>query len=65
VILGASLLAGIIWWMGNPLNPPHQNGVGSDHYLSLNPIWNEAVLGMAMFIMALLTFSLRSWLLIS
>ena len=60
VILGASLVAGIIWWIGNPLNHSHQNGPGLDHWLSLNPIWTEAALGAAMFLMALLTFSIRA-----
>jgi undecaprenyl-diphosphatase len=60
VILGASLLAGIIWWLRNPLSHSHQDGVGSDHWLGPNPIWTEAALGVAMFLMALLTFSIRS-----
>ena len=60
VILGASLLTEIVWWMGNPLNQSHQEGVSYDHWLCLNPIWTEAGLGIAMFLMALLTFSIRS-----
>ena len=60
VILGASLLAGIIWWMGNP----PQDGVGSADRLFPNPIWTEAALGVAMLLMALVTFSIRSHLLI-
>jgi membrane-associated phospholipid phosphatase len=65
VILGASLLAGIIWQMGNSLNHSHQAGVASDHWLCLTPIWTEAAIGFAMFLMALLTFSIRSSFLIS
>jgi len=67
MILGASLLAGIIWWMGNSLNQLnlHQEVRSSDHWLGPNPILTEAALGFAMFLMALLTFSIRSWLLIS
>jgi len=65
VILGASLLAGIIWQMGNSLNQLHQEGGGSDHWLGPKPIWTEAALGVGMFLMALLTFSVRSWFLIS
>jgi undecaprenyl-diphosphatase len=64
VILGASLLAGIVWWMGNPLYHSHQDSAGSDHWLCPNPMWAEAALGVAMVLMALLTFSIRSRLLI-
>ncbi len=60
VILGASLLAGIVWWTGNPLYHSHQDSVGSDHWLCPNPIWAEAALGVAMVLMALLTFAIRS-----
>ena len=60
VILGASLLAGIVWWMGNSLNHSHQADVASGHWLCLTPTWTEAAIGVAMFLMALLTFSIRS-----
>lgn len=66
VILGASLLAGIVWWMGNSLNHSHKHdGIGAGRWCGPNPIWTEAALGIAMFLMALLTFGIRSWLLIS
>lgn len=60
MILGAGLLAGIVWWMGNSLNHSHEHDIGADHWLGPNPIWTEAALGVAMFLMALLTFAIRS-----
>lgn len=60
VILGASLLAGFVWWMGNSLHPSHEHGIVADQWGGANPIWNEAVLGVGMFLMVLLTFSIRS-----
>ena len=57
VILGASLLAGIIWQMGYFLNQLHHEVGGPDQWLRRKSIWTEAFLGIAMFLMALLTFS--------
>jgi len=60
VIVGSSVLAGIVWWLGYPHNQPDQKGVGSAHWLCPNPIWTESALGVAMFLMAFLAFSIRS-----
>lgn len=64
VIFGASLVAGVVWWVGNPLNEPTENRLGVEHWLIQNSIWTEAALGVAMLLIAFLTFSIRSQILI-
>ena len=64
MILGASLVAGFVWWVGNPLNQSTRNRLGVEPWLIQNPIWIEAAVGVAMLLMAFLTFSIRSQLLI-
>ncbi len=58
VILGASLIAGIIWWIGtqSELNTEVKNSF----LAGVNPIWIEAMIGLGMFFLMLLTYSVRS-----
>lgn len=60
VILGASFLAGIVWWMGNQSALPPQDERSNNFIADLNPIWSEAAFGIGMTLLALLTFSIRS-----
>jgi len=60
VILGASLLAGIVWWMENQSALSPQDERSHNFIAGLNPIWSESVLGTGMILLALLTFSIRS-----
>jgi membrane-associated phospholipid phosphatase len=64
VILGASLVAGFVWWVGNPLNQSTRNRLGVEPWPIQNPIWIEAAVGVAMLLIAFLIFSIRSQLLI-
>ena len=52
VVVGASTLAGIIWWLETQTEPPNNFIAG------LNPILTEAALGIGMFLLALLAFSI-------
>jgi membrane-associated phospholipid phosphatase len=61
VIIGASLTAGIIWWMGNQT---YTSKMHNRSILVLNPLWTEATWGIAMFFTTLLIFSIRSQLLL-
>ncbi|HSF10800.1 MAG TPA: phosphatase PAP2 family protein, partial [Nitrospirales bacterium] len=58
VILGASLMAGIIWWRGTQfeLTPEIKNSFLN----GFNPIWIEAIIGLVMFFLTILIFSIRS-----
>ena len=64
VIVGASILAGITWWLGTQTETRSQTESHNNFIAGLNPIWTEAVLGIGMFLLALLTFSIRTQLLI-
>ncbi len=58
VILGASLMAGIIWWRGTQfeLTPEIKNSFLD----GFKPIWIEAIIGLVMFFLTILIFSIRS-----
>ncbi len=60
VIIGASILAGMIWWIGSQPSLTNDISANTKGDASLTPLLTEAILGMAMFLLALLTFSLRS-----
>ena len=60
IVAGASVLAGITWWLGNQSPLPSQAESHNNFIADLNPIWIEAALGIGMFLLALLTFSIRS-----
>ncbi|MDR4483006.1 MAG: phosphatase PAP2 family protein [Nitrospirales bacterium] len=64
VILGASLVAGVVWWVGNPIDESTQNRLGVEPWLIQHSTWTEAALGIGMLLMAFLTFSIRSQILI-
>ena len=60
VIIGASVLTGMVWWLGSQHSfVPSRRAQGQEIF-SLNSLWAEASLGLAMFLLALLTFSIRS-----
>ena len=60
IMVGASILAGTIWWIGTQAEPPSQMEIHDNFIAGLNPIWMEATIGIGMFLLALLTFSIRS-----
>jgi hypothetical protein len=59
IVVGASILAGITWWLGTQSEPPYQAESRNNFIAGLNPIWIEALLGIGMFLLALLTISIR------
>ncbi len=61
IIVGTSILAGIIWWLGTQSEPLSKVEDPNNFITGLNPIWIEAVLGIGMFLLALLTFSIRTF----
>ncbi|MCA9422970.1 MAG: hypothetical protein KC592_18265 [Nitrospira sp.] len=63
-ILGASLVVGIVWWKGIQSDLSPQAEIHQNQNWPLNSIWTEAALGVAMLLLAFLTFSIRAQLLI-
>jgi hypothetical protein len=59
IVVSASILAGITWWLGTQSEPSSQTETPNNIIAGLNPILTEAALGVAMFLLALLTFSIR------
>ena len=60
IIVGAAMLAGIAWWVGNDSQPLFQSEEPNKFMAGLNPIVIEAVLGIGMFLLVLLSSSIRS-----
>ncbi len=60
IIVGASFLAGIVWWLGTQSELLSQAETNNKFISGLNPIWTEALLGIGMFFLAILTLSIRS-----
>jgi membrane-associated phospholipid phosphatase len=60
VIVGSSVLAGIVWWLGTQSEQTSQVESHTNFIAGLNPIWTEAALGIGMFLLALLTISIRT-----
>jgi len=60
IIVGSSVLAGIVRWVGTQVSSPSRTESNNNFIAGLNPIWTEAALGIGMFLLALLTFSIRS-----
>jgi len=60
IVLGVSILAGITWWLRTQSEPLPQAESHNNFIADLNPIWSEAALGIGMFLLALLAFSMRS-----
>ncbi|MDX2420894.1 MAG: phosphatase PAP2 family protein, partial [Nitrospirota bacterium] len=60
VIVASSILAGIVWWLGTQSEQTSQVESHNNFIAGLNPIWTEAALGIGMFLLALLTASIRS-----
>lgn len=58
VVLGASLMTGVIWWMGTQSEIPTE--VKKGFFAGLHPMWLEAILGFGMFAFTILTFIIRS-----
>ncbi len=55
MVVGTSLLAGITWWIGAQSEPPYKTESQTNFVASLNPIWTEAVLGMGMLLIAIMS----------
>jgi hypothetical protein len=60
IVVGISVLAGIIWWLGTQSEFPTHLENHNNVIAGLNPIWVEAGLGISMFLLTLLTFCIRS-----
>ena len=60
ILVGSSLLAGIVWWLGTQSKSLSKTETHNNFIAGLNPIWKEALLGIGMFLLALLTFSICS-----
>jgi membrane-associated phospholipid phosphatase len=68
IVIGASSLAALIWWLGTPfLDPTHiqrkqgqERPFHSTHLRIIPPIWHEAMLGGGMFLLIFLTYFIRS-----
>lgn len=60
IVVGSSLLAGIVWWLGTQSESLSKTECHNNFIAGLAPIWCEAVLGIGMFLLALLTFSIRA-----
>jgi hypothetical protein len=69
IVIGASSLAGLIWWLGTPswesTRTQHTQGqersFNSTHPLRIiPPMWLEAMLGVGMFLLIFLTYFIRS-----
>ncbi len=58
VVLGASLMTGMIWWMGTQSELPTEEK--HRFFAGLNPIWIEVIIGLGMFFITLLTYIIRS-----
>ena len=62
IIVGASVLAGITWWLGTQsVESLSQTESHNNFIAGLNPILPEAALGVGMFLLALLIFSIRTF----
>lgn len=59
IIVGSSVLAGIVWWLGTQSESLSQAETPNKFIAGLNPICTEASLGIGMFLLVLLTFSIR------
>ena len=60
IIVGASVLAGIVWWLQTQREPPSQTGNSINFIAGLNPVLIESAIGIGMCLLALLAFSIRS-----
>ena len=60
IIVGSSILAGIAWWLETQSEPQFQAENSTNFIAGLNPILTESGIGIGMFLLALLTFSIRS-----
>ena len=60
IVVGASLLAGVVWWLGTYSKNPTKNESHTSFMEGLYPIWAEALLGIGMFFLAILIFSILS-----
>lgn len=60
IVVGTSLLAGITWWLGTQSVSLSQADTDNNFISGVNPIWTEALLGIGMFLLAILTFSLQT-----
>ncbi len=60
IVVGSSLLAGITWWLRTQDSSQSQDESQNNFIAGLNPTLTEAVLGIGMILLALLTFSIRA-----
>jgi undecaprenyl-diphosphatase len=59
VIVGSSILAGTVWWLGTQSGSLSQTETPNNFIAGLNPIWTEALLGIGMLFLAFLVISIR------
>lgn len=60
IVVGASVLAGTVWWLGNSSSVSHPMEPASNYSMGKSGIWTEAPVGIAMLLMSLIAFSIRS-----
>ena len=60
IVVGASVLAGIIWWLGTQSVLSSHSAIQQNQPMEINPILTEVTLGVGMLLLTLLTFSIRS-----
>jgi len=60
IIVGSSVLAGIVWWLGTQYALSSRAKISQNQPLGINPILIEATLGIGMLLLTFLTFSIRS-----
>ncbi|MDH3772360.1 MAG: phosphatase PAP2 family protein, partial [Nitrospirota bacterium] len=59
IVVGASILAGTVWWLETQSESLLKTESHNNFIAGLNPILCEAVLGLGMFLLSLLVFSIR------
>jgi hypothetical protein len=60
IVVAASILAGIVWWLGTQSESLSQTESPNNFIAGLHPMWREAVFGLGTFLFSLLIFSIRS-----
>ena len=58
IVVGASALAGTIWWLGTQTESLSGSETPNNFIIGLNPILAEAILGIGMVFLALVVFSI-------
>jgi len=60
IVVGASALAGTIWWLGTQSVLSSHSAIQQNQPMAINPILTEVPLGVGMLLLTFLTFFIRS-----